>query len=88
MENVDKYVDKMRLIEMKTTRKPIVSAELRNFFFGATEREYAMAKALGDRYLFAFIVRTTRTDMAGRLPHFCHCKRSSVELEREGFSIK
>ncbi len=46
----------LRLIEMKTTRKPIVGAELRNFFFGATEREYAMAKALGDRYLFAFIV--------------------------------
>ena len=41
---------------MKTTRKPITSAELRNFFFGATEREYAMATALGDRYLFAFIV--------------------------------
>jgi hypothetical protein len=56
LENVDHYVDGMRLIEMKTTRKPIVSAELRNFFFGATEREYAMAKALGDRYLFAFIV--------------------------------
>ncbi|MEO8424953.1 MAG: hypothetical protein ABI595_13715 [Actinomycetota bacterium] len=56
LENVDQYLNTMRLIEMKTTRKPIVSAELRNFFFGATEREYAMAKALGDRYLFAFIV--------------------------------
>ena len=57
LENVDQYVDDMRLIEMKTTRKPIVSAELRNFFFGATEREIPkMAKALGDRDSFAFIV--------------------------------
>lgn len=56
LDNVDHHVDKLRVIEMKTTRKPIASAELRNFFFGATDREYAMAKALGDRYLFAFIV--------------------------------
>jgi hypothetical protein len=56
LDNVDDFVAGLRLVEMKTTRKPISSAELRNFFFGATEREYAMAKALGDRYLFAFIV--------------------------------
>jgi hypothetical protein len=56
LDNIDEHIDEVRLVEMKTTRKPISSAELRNFFFGATEREYAMAKALGDRYLFAFIV--------------------------------
>ena len=56
IDNVEKHVDDIRLVEMKTTRKPISSAALRNFFFGATEREYAMAEALGNRYLFAFIV--------------------------------
>src|SRR5205823_3367534 len=45
-----------RLVEVKSTRKPIKDANLNGFFFGATEREYAMAAALGDRYLFAFIV--------------------------------
>ncbi len=41
---------------MKTTRKPIRDAALNGFFFGATERERAMARALGDRYRFAFVV--------------------------------
>lgn len=56
VENVDRFFNGLRLVEMKTTRKPIKDAGLAGFFFGATEREYAMAKALGDRYLFAFIV--------------------------------
>ena len=55
-ENVDRHFTDLRLVEMKTTRKPIKDAGLAGFFFGATEREYAMAKALGDRFLFAFIV--------------------------------
>ena len=55
-ENVDRHFAELRLVEMKTTRKPIRDAGLAGFFFGATEREYAMARALGDRYLFAFIV--------------------------------
>jgi len=46
----------LRLIEMKTTKKAIQNASLHGFFFGATEREYDMARALGDSYLFAFIV--------------------------------
>ena len=41
---------------MKTTKKAIADQALRGFFFGATEREYAMAKALGPRYCFAFVV--------------------------------
>ncbi len=41
---------------MKTTKKAITDKALRGFFFGATEREYAMAKALGPRYCFAFVV--------------------------------
>ncbi|MDP9330014.1 MAG: DUF3883 domain-containing protein [Actinomycetota bacterium] len=56
LQSIDDLIGDVTLIEMKTTRKPIKSATLHGFFFGATEREYAMAKALGDRYRFAFIV--------------------------------
>ena len=49
-------LDSLTLIEMKTTLKPIKNAALNGFFFGATEREYTMAEALGDRYQFAFVV--------------------------------
>ena len=55
-DNVDGFFDQLTLVEMKTTRKPIKDAALNGFFFGATERERAMAKALGDRYRFAFVV--------------------------------
>ena len=54
--NIDEVFATLRLIEMKTTRKRIQNASLHGFFFGATEREYDMARTLGERYLFAFIV--------------------------------
>jgi len=55
-ENVDGLFPSLRLVEMKTTRKAIQNSALHGFFFGATEREYDMARTLGDHYLFAFIV--------------------------------
>jgi hypothetical protein len=55
-ETIDGFFDELVLVEMKTTRKPIRDAALNGFFFGATERERAMATALGARYLFAFVV--------------------------------
>lgn len=55
-ESVDHHFHELTLVEMKTTRKPIRDAALNGFFFGATERERAMARALGDRYRFAFVV--------------------------------
>ena len=55
-ENVEAYFPDLTLVEMKTTKKAIRGAELNKFFFGATQREQAMAQALGDRYLFAFVV--------------------------------
>jgi hypothetical protein len=57
--NLDRHMDSVHLIEMKTTRRPIVDAGLGGFFFGATEREYGLARRLGDRYLFAFVVLST-----------------------------
>lgn len=53
---VDAHIPTMRLIEMKTTRKPIQNVGLNQFFFGATAREFDLAQALGERYLFAFVV--------------------------------
>ena len=47
---------------MKTTRKPIQNEALTGFFFGATEREYEMARTLGDGYLFAFVVLSSAND--------------------------
>ena len=54
--NIDGLFPTLRLVEMKTTKKPIQNDSLHGFFFGATEREYDMARTLGERYLFAFIV--------------------------------
>ena len=56
ISNVDQYLDDLRLVEMKSTLKRIEDATLNGFFFGATDNEYQLARALGDRYLFAFVV--------------------------------
>ena len=56
VDNVDQYIGDIRLVEMKSTRKPIKNDSLSGFFFGATQREYNMAKELGNRYMFGFIV--------------------------------
>jgi hypothetical protein len=55
-ETVDEHFPALTLVEMKTTKGAVKDQALRGFFFGATEREYAMAQALGPRYCFAFVV--------------------------------
>ena len=60
--NVEDHFADIKLVEMKSTRKPIRNAGLSGFFFGATEREYSMAKELGSKYLFAFIVLNDAND--------------------------
>lgn len=55
-DNVDEHFPTLTLVEMTTTKGAVADQALRGFFFGATEREYAMAKALGPRYCFAFVV--------------------------------
>lgn len=50
------HLSDIRLIEMKTTRKPIRDDRLEGFFFGVTESEMTLAGRLRDRYLFAFVV--------------------------------
>jgi hypothetical protein len=63
--NIGQHLEGMRLIEMKATRKPIEDARLNNFFFGATDNEFRMARDLGRRYLFAFVV-LNETNRYGR----------------------
>ena len=62
LDNLDERFSLLMLIEMKMTRKPIRNDALEGFFFGATEREYEMARTLGERYLFAFVVLSTTND--------------------------
>jgi hypothetical protein len=57
--NLRQLAPSIRLVEMKTTRKPIQDTRLQGFFFGVTESELNLAARLGDRYLFAFIVLNT-----------------------------
>lgn len=56
LTNIDAVAGRVRLIEMKATKKSVRDRSLNGFFFGATEREYNLAEALGDRFLFAFVV--------------------------------
>jgi hypothetical protein len=62
VDNVADHIESLRLLEMKTTKKPIKNASLNGFFFGATEREYELATHLGDRYQFAFVVLNENND--------------------------
>ena len=55
-------LDTLRLVEMKSTKAPIRSTALNGFFFGATAREFDLAKELGDKYLFAFVVLNSGND--------------------------
>ena len=54
--NIEDYLEDLTLVEMKTTRAKIQNASLNSFFFGATDNEFQMAKALKSKYVFAFVV--------------------------------
>jgi hypothetical protein len=60
--NLAAHLDGLLLIELKATKKAIRNSALNGFFFGATKREYDLAAALGDRYLFAFVVLSSEND--------------------------
>jgi hypothetical protein len=47
-------VEGITLVELKTTRKQLPHLP-RGFFFGATQNEFDLAAALGDRYKFCFV---------------------------------
>lgn len=60
--NIDGFIETLTLIEMKTTRAAIKNEALNSFFFGATDNEFQMAKALKKRYAFAFVVLNEDND--------------------------
>ena len=62
VDNVEEYLASLTLVEMKTTRAPIKNAALNSFFFGATDNEFQMAKALKNKYVFAFVVINDTND--------------------------
>lgn len=47
-------VDSITLVELKTTQKYLPDSP-KGFFFGATQNEFNLASALGDRYRFCFV---------------------------------
>jgi hypothetical protein len=62
LDGIQDQLAAMVLVEMKTTTKSIKNSLLNGFFFGATEREYSMARALGEQYRFAFVVLNNLND--------------------------
>lgn len=47
-------LDRVTLVELKTTRKRLPALP-KGFFFGATQNEFDLAEALGDRFRFCFV---------------------------------
>ena len=47
-------VDKLILVELKTTKKKLTALP-DGFFFGATDNEFQLAKRLGNQYVFCFV---------------------------------
>jgi hypothetical protein len=62
VDNIEEHFESLTLVEMKTTRAPIRNAALNSFFFGATDNEFQMAKALKSKYVFAFVVINDQND--------------------------
>jgi hypothetical protein len=65
VENLTEHLDSLVLIEMKATKNKhgkVRDESLRGFFFGATENEFNIARRLGNRYRFAFVVLSENND--------------------------
>lgn len=69
LENVARHINDIHLIEVKSTRAAIANCGLSGFFFGSTETQFLLAAAVGERFLYAFVVLSDKNDY-GR-PYFC-----------------
>jgi hypothetical protein len=74
--NAEEHIEVLRLVEVKATKKAIADENLHGFFFGATENQYRVAKLLGDRYKFAFVVLSPKGD---RPPFFVLLTKEEVD---------
>lgn len=53
-EIVETHIDRVILVELKTTRK-YLPENPKGFFFGATENEFNFGRLLGDKFRFCFV---------------------------------
>lgn len=80
LENVRHLLDAgvLRLVEVKTTKKNIRDEHLDGYFFGATDSEFRIARHLGDRYAFVFVVMNS----GNRFGKWFHVELTLDELEK------
>lgn len=74
--NVHEHIDDLGLVEVKATKAAIEDENLHGFFFGATDNEYKLAKRLGNRYQFGFVVLVPK---GGREPFYVLLTLEEVE---------
>lgn len=60
--NLEKYIDQLTVVEVKSTAKPIRNKALNGFFFGSSETQYVLSEVLGDRVRWAFVVLSEEND--------------------------
>lgn len=77
VQNVATRIEEMVLIEVKSTKKAIRDIGLARFFYGTTDRQRQLARALPDRYRYAFVVLSA--DNAYGRPFFTLLTPSEVE---------
>lgn len=59
---LEHHLDRLTVIEVKSTAKPIRNKALNGFFFGSSETQYELSAALGDRVRWAFVVLSEDND--------------------------
>lgn len=85
-DNVEALIEDIRVVEVKATRKPIRNTALNGFFFGSTERQYVLARALGDKHRYAFVVMNTENDY--ERPFFVLLTLADVEAKTRSKRIQ
>lgn len=77
LDNVARHIDRITLVEVKSTKQAIRDVGLARFFYGTTERQRQLALALPDRYRYAFVVLNSN-NVYGR-PFFTLLTPAEVE---------
>ncbi len=87
-ENVGRYADRLHIVEMKTTKKPIPDSSLAGFFFGATEREYKLAENSATGSASPSWCSTTTTPSGVRSPCCSRTRNSKRARKPSGCSSR
>jgi len=63
VHNVDRHIDGITLVEVKSTRSAVIKdVRLNGFFYGSSKTQYDLAAEAGDRLVFVFVVLTDTND--------------------------